>query len=86
VRATIENPLCRVPVSMILDDACPVVNLSHFWIRLREVAKPLALEPGTWAKDGGGRWWWRGVWRRARLRFTRCEARALGRGAEDTRD
>jgi hypothetical protein len=32
---TIENPLCRVPVSMILDDSCPVVNLSHFWIRLR---------------------------------------------------
>jgi hypothetical protein len=32
----IENPLCRVPVSMILDDSCPVVNLSHFWIKLRE--------------------------------------------------
>lgn len=32
---SIENPLCRVPVSMILDDSCPVVNLSHFWIRLR---------------------------------------------------
>ena len=35
MKASIENPLCRVPVSMILDDSCPVVNLSHFWIRLR---------------------------------------------------
>ena len=33
---SIENPLGRVPVSMILDDSCPVVNLSHFWIKLRE--------------------------------------------------
>jgi len=36
MNAGIENPLCRVPVSMILDDSCPVVNLSHFWIKLRE--------------------------------------------------
>jgi len=36
MKVSIENPLCRVPVSMILDDSCPVVNLSHFWIRLRE--------------------------------------------------
>jgi hypothetical protein len=35
MRVTIENPLCRVPVSMILDDSTPVVNLSHFWIKLR---------------------------------------------------
>jgi hypothetical protein len=38
MQTTIENPLCRVPVSMILDDSCPVVNLSHFWIRLRHRA------------------------------------------------
>jgi len=30
----IENPLCRVPVSLLLDDSCPVVNLSHFYIKL----------------------------------------------------
>ena len=36
MQVKIENPLCRVPVSMILDDSCPVVNLSHFWIKLRE--------------------------------------------------
>jgi hypothetical protein len=35
MKTTIENPLGRVPVSMILDDSCPVVNLSHFWIKLR---------------------------------------------------
>ncbi len=35
MKISIENPLCRVPVAMILDDACPVVNLSHFWIKLR---------------------------------------------------
>jgi len=38
MRITIENPLCRVPVSMILDDSCPVVNLSHYWVRLRRQA------------------------------------------------
>ena len=35
MKAIIENPLGRVPVSMILDDSCPVVNLNHFWIKLR---------------------------------------------------
>jgi hypothetical protein len=35
---TIENPLCRVPVSMILDDSTPVVNLSHYWVKLRRQA------------------------------------------------
>ena len=35
MRVEIENPLCRVPVSIILDDSCPVVNLSHFWVKLR---------------------------------------------------
>lgn len=30
---TIENPRGRVPVSLILDDSCPVVNLTHHWIR-----------------------------------------------------
>ncbi len=36
MRITVDNPLGRVPVSMILDDSCPVVNLSHFWIKLRQ--------------------------------------------------
>jgi hypothetical protein len=36
MKVEVENPLCRVPVSMILDDSCPVVNLSHFWIKLRK--------------------------------------------------
>jgi len=36
MQVRIENPLCRVPISMILDDSCPLVNLSHFWIKLRE--------------------------------------------------
>ena len=60
---TIENPLCRVPVSMILDDSCPVVNLSHFWIRLRrnvrtddmpvEIPVSFVRKFGEWCLDHG---------------------------------
>jgi len=59
----IENPLCRVPVSMILDDSCPVVNLSHFWIKLRgkrstadmpvEIPVSFARKFGEWCAEHG---------------------------------
>jgi len=64
MKATIENPLCRVPVSMILDDSCPVVNLNHFWIKLRrgndaadvpsvEIPVSFLRTFGEWCADHG---------------------------------
>jgi len=63
MKVTIDNPLCRVPVSMILDDSCPVVNLSHFWIRLNrnirtddmpvEIPVSFARKFGEWCADHG---------------------------------
>ena len=63
MRVDIENPLCRVPVSMILDDSCPVVNLSHFWIKLREkrstddmpveIPASFARKFGEWCAEQG---------------------------------
>jgi len=63
MKITIENPLCRVPVSMILDDSCPVVNLSHFWIRLNrhirtddmpvEIPVAFVRKFGEWCADRG---------------------------------
>src|SRR5574340_360256 len=63
MKVTFENPLCRVPVSMILDDSCPVVNLSHFWIRLRygrrtddmpvEIPAAFVRNFGEWCLDHG---------------------------------
>ena len=31
--ASVCNPLLRTPLSLIVDDSCAVVNLTHFWIR-----------------------------------------------------
>ena len=63
MKISIENPLCRVPVSMILDDSCPVVNLSHYWIRLRrsvstadmpvEIPVSFARKFGEWCAAHG---------------------------------
>jgi len=69
MQVTIENPLCRVPVSMILDDSCPVVNLNHYWIRLRrragrstnavaddmpaEIPESFARRFGEWCGENG---------------------------------
>ena len=65
MKVTIENPLCRVPVSMILDDSCPVVNLSHFWIRLQynrltndmpvEIPAAFVRKFGEWCAEHGVR-------------------------------
>ncbi len=63
MQVKIENPLCRVPVSMILDDSCPLVNLSHFWIKLREkrstadmpveIPESFARKFGEWCAEQG---------------------------------
>lgn len=31
----IENPLLRTPLSLLVDDSCPIINLTYYWIRQR---------------------------------------------------
>lgn len=31
----VENPLLRTPLSLIIDDSCPVINKAYYWIRQR---------------------------------------------------
>jgi len=33
---TICNPLLRTPLSLLIDDSCPVINLTYYWIRQRQ--------------------------------------------------
>lgn len=33
---TICNPLLRTPISLLIDDSCPVINLTYYWIRQRQ--------------------------------------------------
>lgn len=33
---TICNPLLRTPLSLLVDDSCPVINLTYYWIRQRQ--------------------------------------------------
>ncbi|MCB0105364.1 MAG: hypothetical protein KDE53_05635 [Caldilineaceae bacterium] len=33
---TVCNPLLRTPLSLLVDDSCPVVNLTYYWIRQRQ--------------------------------------------------
>lgn len=34
-RVTICNPLLRTPLSLIIDDSCPVINKAYYWIKQR---------------------------------------------------
>ena len=36
---TVCNPLLRTPLSLIVDDACPVINLTYYWIHQRHAWK-----------------------------------------------
>ena len=36
---TVCNPLLRTPLSLIVDDSCPVINLTHYWIHQRHAWK-----------------------------------------------
>ena len=36
---TICNPLLRTPLSLIVDDSCPVINLTYYWIQQRHAWK-----------------------------------------------
>ena len=50
---TVENPLIRTPLSLLVDDSCPVVNLTYFWIRQRHAWKE-RFEPDIPLKPGDG--------------------------------
>ena len=32
---TVRNPLLRTPLSLIIDDSCPVINKAYYWIQQR---------------------------------------------------
>lgn len=52
--ATIENPRLRTPLSLILDDSCPVINLTYYWIRQRHAWKARhqpGVPPDRWEGD-----------------------------------
>jgi len=34
-RLTVCNPLLRTPLSLIIDDSCPVINKAYYWIKQR---------------------------------------------------
>jgi len=38
-KIAVTNPLLRTPLSLIVDDSCPVINLTHFWIQQRQAWK-----------------------------------------------
>jgi hypothetical protein len=35
LRPTVCNPLLRTPLSLIIDDSCPVINKAYYWIKQR---------------------------------------------------
>ena len=35
MNATVCNPLLRTPLSLIIDDSCPVINKAYYWIKQR---------------------------------------------------
>lgn len=47
------NPLLRTPISLLVDDSCPVVNLTYYWIRQRQ-AWLARHTPGVPYKAGNG--------------------------------
>ncbi len=48
---TVCNPLLRTPLSLIVDDSCPVINLTHYWIHQRHEWKARhhpGIQPDRW--------------------------------------
>jgi len=39
MKPTVCNPLLRTPLALIVDDSCPVINLTYYWIRQRHAWK-----------------------------------------------
>lgn len=51
MKVTVCNPLHRTPLSLIVDDSCPVINLTYFWIHQRHAWKARhhpGVAPKTW--------------------------------------
>lgn len=52
----VENPLLRTPLALIVDDSCPVINLTYYWINQRQAWKAkFQPEVGFKASDGDPR-------------------------------
>lgn len=52
----VENPLLRTPLALIVDDSCPVINLTYQWINQRQAWKAkFQPEVGFKASDGDPR-------------------------------
>jgi hypothetical protein len=50
---TVCNPLLRTPLALIVDDSCPVINLTYYWITQRQAWKARHEAPGLFkASDG----------------------------------
>lgn len=47
------NPLLRTPISLLVDDSCPVINLTYYWIRQRQ-AWIQRHTPNAPFKEGNG--------------------------------
>ena len=51
---TVCNPLLRTPLALIVDDSCPVVNLTYYWIHQRHAWKARhhpGSPPDRWEGD-----------------------------------
>ena len=54
MNVTVCNPLLRTPLSLIVDDSCPVVNLTYYWIHQRHAWKARHqpnIPPERWEGD-----------------------------------
>jgi hypothetical protein len=53
LHVTVANPLLRTPLALIVDDSCPVINLTYDWIRQRQAWKArFRPHEGFKASDG----------------------------------
>ncbi|RIK40048.1 MAG: hypothetical protein DCC55_16245 [Chloroflexi bacterium] len=53
MQVIVANPLLRTPLALIVDDSCPVINLTHHWIRQRQAWKArFQPQVGFKASDG----------------------------------
>ena len=50
---TVCNPLLRTPLSILVDDSCPVVNLTHYWIQQRHAWKQRHTPDAAWRSLDG---------------------------------
>jgi hypothetical protein len=54
MNATVCNPLLRTPLSLVIDDSCPVVNLAYYWMTQRHAWKARhqpGVAPERWEGD-----------------------------------